>query len=90
MIPLAEMEAYCTAQLGRHDSHTYEYKMHKSILTSLRALQAAQPASDEVLIAIKRPEGYEDVHPDLIIHDAMRDGFEVRIIPTPPIGAGGK
>jgi len=26
---------------------------------------------DEVLVALKRPEGYEDVHPDLVAEDAI-------------------
>ncbi len=27
---------------------------------------------DEVLVAIKRPEGYENVHPELVAEDAIR------------------
>lgn len=30
-------------------------------------------ADDEILIAIKRPEDYEDVHPELVAEDAMKD-----------------
>lgn len=26
---------------------------------------------DEVLVALKRPEGYEDVHPELVSEDAI-------------------
>lgn len=28
-------------------------------------------ADDEVLVALKRPEGYEDVHPELVTADAI-------------------
>ncbi len=28
-------------------------------------------ADDEVLVALKRPEGYEDVHPELVTEDAI-------------------
>lgn len=28
-----------------------------------------------VLVALKRPAGYSDVHPELVIEDAMRPGF---------------
>lgn len=34
--------------------------------------QGEAVASDEVLIAIKRGEGYEDVHPHLVAEDALR------------------
>lgn len=27
---------------------------------------------DEVLVALKRPEGYEDAHPQLVAEDAIR------------------
>lgn len=28
---------------------------------------------DEVLVALKRPEDYEDVHPELVAEDAFKD-----------------
>jgi len=28
-----------------------------------------------VVVALKRPPGYEDVHPDLVIEDALRAGW---------------
>lgn len=28
---------------------------------------------DEVLVALKRPEGYEDVHPELVAEDATKE-----------------
>jgi hypothetical protein len=28
---------------------------------------------DEVLVALKRPEDYEDVHPELVAEDAIKD-----------------
>lgn len=34
------------------------------------------PPAGSVLVAIHRPEGYDDVHPDLLLHDALRDGFD--------------
>lgn len=38
-------------------------------------------AEDEVLVALKRPEGYEDVHPELVTEDAIGDRWpEYRII----------
>lgn len=39
-------------------------------------------ADDEILIAIKRPEDYEDVHPDLVAIDALGDvlDFEWRVV----------
>jgi len=31
---------------------------------------------DEVLVALKRPEeGYEDVHPELVAEDAIKDNW---------------
>lgn len=27
---------------------------------------------DEVIVALKRPEGYEDVHPELVAEDAIK------------------
>lgn len=32
---------------------------------------------DEVLVALKRPEGYEDVHPQLVAEDAIEDEWPV-------------
>lgn len=40
-------------------------------------------ADDEVLVALKRPEGYEDVHPELVAEDAIRETWpEYRTIDT--------
>ena len=37
--------------------------------------------ADEVLVAIKRPEGYEDVHPQLVAEDALPGTtFEYRLV----------
>lgn len=36
--------------------------------------------ADEVLVAIKRPEGYEDVHPELLAEDALPGTFEYRVV----------
>lgn len=44
---------------------------------------------DEVLYAIKRPDGYEDVHPDLLAHDAFRDFVQYRVVAARPAGAAG-
>lgn len=34
-------------------------------------------AEDEVLVALKRPEGYEDVHPEIVASDALKgDGWK--------------
>jgi hypothetical protein len=36
---------------------------------------------DEVLIALKRPEGYEDVHPEIVAEDAgIHVDFEGRVV----------
>lgn len=36
--------------------------------------------TDEVLVAIKRPDGYEDVHPELVAADALPSTpFEYRV-----------
>jgi hypothetical protein len=40
--------------------------------------------ADEVLFAIKRLEGYEDVHPDLLAHDMFKDCAIYRVIETTP------
>lgn len=50
-------------------------------------------ADDEVLVALKRPEGYEDTHPELVAEDAIREQWpEYRTIhcdeiktPSPPV-----
>lgn len=39
--------------------------------------------SDEVLIALKRVEGYEDVHPELLVDDARFNWPQFRIVPAP-------
>lgn len=46
--------------------------------------EAVPVATDEVLYAIKRPEGYEDVHPDLLADDAFHDFVQYRVINTTP------
>lgn len=41
----------------------------------------ASVEADEVLVAIKRPEGYEDVHPELLAEDALPGTpFEYRVV----------
>lgn len=36
---------------------------------------------DEVLVALKRPEGYDDVHPQLVAEDAIKESWpEYRIV----------
>ena len=49
-------------------------------------------ADDEVLVALKRGEGYEDVHPELVSEDAIGDRWpEYRTIhgdALKPITAG--
>lgn len=39
-------------------------------------------ADDEVLVAIKRPEGYEDVDPELVVEDFIKQplAFEGRTV----------
>lgn len=32
-------------------------------------------ADDEVLVALKRGEGYEDVHPQLVAEDAIKENW---------------
>lgn len=32
-------------------------------------------ADGEVLVALKRPEGYEDTHPELVAEDAIRENW---------------
>lgn len=67
---------------------------------ALRKIEAmgsscSAPESDEVLIAIKRGEAYEDVHPQLVAEDALRQTlhggcqFEWRVVDvaTPPASA---
>jgi hypothetical protein len=39
-----------------------------------------QVEDGEVLVAIKRPEDYEDVHPELVVLDAIRGGWECRVV----------
>ncbi|WP_431257524.1 hypothetical protein ACQ859_16950 [Roseateles chitinivorans] len=36
--------------------------------------------STSVQILLVRPPGYEDVHPDLVLEDAMRDGWPCEIL----------
>lgn len=38
---------------------------------------------DEVLVALKRPEDYDDVHPELVAEDAIKETWpEYRTIDT--------
>lgn len=37
-----------------------------------RAAPEPPAGQDEVLVALKRPEGYEDVHPEIVAEDAIR------------------
>lgn len=32
-------------------------------------------ADDEVLVALKRPEGYEDAHPEIVAEDAIKENW---------------
>ena len=49
------------------------------------ALAAPAPQADEVLIAIKRGEDYQDVHPELVAADALGNTpFEWRVIDAAP------
>ena len=42
------------------------------------------PSKDEILIAVKRGEGYEDVHPEIILSDMnVHPGFECRVVDHP-------
>jgi len=51
--------------------------------------KAGMLADNEVLFAIKRTEGYEDVHVEIMAHDFLKDGAEYRIIsPSPSYEAG--
>jgi hypothetical protein len=51
------------------------------LATALRALRDAL-ADDAVLVAIKRPEGYEDVAPEILLDDAgFHPAFEYRLVP---------
>ena len=34
-----------------------------------------QIADNEVLVALKRPEGYDDVHPELVAEDAIDEAW---------------
>lgn len=43
-----------------------------------------QLADDEVLVALKRGEDYEDVHPELVAEDAHIKWPEYRVIYGPP------
>lgn len=55
------------------------------------ALQSVRPpalvSDGEVLIAIERGEGYEDVHPELVAEDCMSSaserGWRYRVLSTP-------
>ena len=59
----------------------------KDCASAIRAIPNPYPASEwpsnAVVVAIHRPEGYEDVHPELLLHDALKDGFDYTIC-TPP------
>jgi len=47
----------------------------------IKRLKQFEPKSDEILIAVKRPEGYEDVHPESMVDDAHISAFfEWRIV----------
>lgn len=67
----------------KHD----EVKKIGAAMDDARALLRPIPEveHDEILIAIKRPEDYEDVHPDLVAEDALQGmsaDFEWRLIAT--------
>jgi hypothetical protein len=36
--------------------------------------------NDYVYIRLKRPEGYEDVHPELVMEDAVKPSFEPELV----------
>ena len=40
-------------------------------IEDVRAMVQIAVEADEVLLALKRPEGYEDVHPELVAADAL-------------------
>jgi len=44
------------------------------------APETSRADSDGILVKIDRPEGYEDVHPELLLDDAINKGFVWHII----------
>ncbi len=46
----------------------------------------ANPAPGELLLRVKRPEGYEDVHPDLVVADmGINSAFPVEVVADLPV-----
>lgn len=49
-------------------------------IEDVRAMVQIAVEADEVLLALKRPEGYEDVHPELVAADALSSTpFDYRV-----------
>ena len=43
----------------------------------------------ELLIRVQRPEGYEDVHPDLVVSDmGIKEAFPVEVVVDLPVAPG--
>ncbi len=94
--PHADMIEAAALYGWQHEAWTWE-----SVRAGLDRFREAKPApvgggvdADEVLIAIKRGEGYEDVHPQLVAEDALRQTlyggcqFEWRVVEAAPAPAG--
>ena len=66
-------------QLGKEGFTAEQMREYARVATSI----GVDVAADEVLIALKRAEGYEDVHPDLVAQDAINPRWPSWRIVTP-------
>jgi hypothetical protein len=52
-------------------------------LTAARAQGEADSKDGTILVRLRRPEGYEGVHPLIVMEDAVDVAFEPELVPLP-------
>lgn len=88
--PLRELEREIADFLEQETSPELDTvaRWHTALLTAMGDCVMVKVATDEVLVALRRPEGYEDVHAELVSEDAIREEWpEYRTIAA-PVAAG--
>ena len=74
----------CDYHMIDHDSEDAVIERWNTRIDALLKTGGRELEYDEILVAIKRPEGYEDVHPEIMADDCFKDSaFEYRVISLP-------
>lgn len=83
--------AFVTPDDNLYTVHQMRAMYRQGYDAALAQTAGVHVADDEVLVALRRGEGYEDVHPQLVAEDAIDDRWpEWRIIAAAPAASGGE